>query len=103
MPRKILVCASLIALAACGGGGKSALVDACVDEGEDKKDCACMADKLEEQLSPRAFEAVVLGATGKEEEAEKMMEDLGMAEAVALGGAMISVIGECGITGFAEP
>lgn len=101
MFRTILACASLLALTACGGGGgKSALVDACVEEGEERKDCACFADTLEEQLSPRAFEAIVLSATGKDEEAESIMEELGATEALAIGGAMLSVIPKCGVTGF---
>lgn len=100
MIRTTLVLAGVIALAACGGGGKSDLVEACVDEGETRKGCTCMADKLEEGLSPEAFEAMVLGATGKDEEAEAVLKELGMGEAMKTAGVMMRVAVECGVSGF---
>ena len=103
MWRKLWICAGAVALMSCGGGGgKAALIDACVDEGEDRKDCACMADKMEEGLSPRAFEAMVLSATGKDKEAEEAIEQLGMAEGIAIAGVMVAVVAECGVSGFGD-
>ncbi len=100
MPRTIIVVLGLLLASCGGGGGKSALVKACVDEGEERKSCECMAGKMEEGLSPRAFDAMVLSATGKDEEAEAAMEELGMTEGIAIAGVMMTVISECGISGF---
>ena len=100
MFRSISVVVSVLVLTACGGGGKSALIDACMEEGESRKDCACLADKMEEGLSPRAFEAMVLSATGKDEQAQAAMEELGMAEGIAIAGVMVTVVAECGVSGF---
>ncbi len=101
MFRCSLILATALFLSACGGsGGKSALIDACMEEGESKKDCTCMAEKMEEGLSPRAFEAMVLGATGKEEEAEALMKDMGVGEGMAVAGVMLTVVAECGVSIF---
>ena len=100
MIRSILICTGALVLISCGGGGKSALVDSCMDEGESKEDCKCMADVLQQNLSPKAFSAVVLNAQGKDKEAEQAMQDLGMTEALAVAGAMVKVVTECGVSGF---
>lgn len=100
--RSILITASAFALMSCGGGGVSALVDACVEDGESKKDCTCMAEKLEESVSPKAFEAIVLDAQGREEAANAAMKELGMADAMAVAGAMFKVATECGVAGFGD-
>ncbi len=101
MIRSLLICTGLLAITACGGGGgKADLVKACMDEGEDREGCECMAQELEEGLSPRAFEAMVLSATGKDEEAEAAMKDLGMTDAIAVAGSMITVATKCGVSGF---
>lgn len=103
MFRHSLAIAAVCVLSACGGGGgKSALIDACVEEGESKKDCTCMAETMEEGLSPKAFEAMVLGATGKEEEAEALMEEMGMSEAMSVAGVMLNVVAKCGVSGFGD-
>ena len=100
MIRSALALAAVLTLTACGGGGKSALIDACMEEGESKKDCTCLAEKMEEGLSPRAFEAMVLGATGKEEEAEALMKEMGVGEGMAVAGVMMTVVAECGVSLF---
>ena len=102
MLRNLLLGTSLLALSACGGGGKSALIEACIEQGDSKDHCACMADKLEEGLSPEAFDAMVLGAQGKDEESEAAMNELGLGEAMATGGVMIGAIAACGIKNFTD-
>ena len=100
MLRNKLLIVYMIALTACGGGGKSALINACVEQGDTKKDCACMAEKLEEGLSPAAFDAMVLGAKGNEEAAEAAMKELGIGEAMKIGAVMLTVFASCGVTSF---
>ena len=101
MMRKLIIISAVFFITACGGGGgKGALIKACMEEGEDKKDCECMAEQMEQGLSPRAFEAMVLSATGKDEDAEAIIEELGMTEGIAIAGVMMKVVSECGISGL---
>ncbi|MEM6626770.1 MAG: hypothetical protein AAF719_08710 [Pseudomonadota bacterium] len=99
--RLILGAAASLILGACGGGGgKSVLVSSCVDEGESRENCQCLATKLEEGLSPKAFDAVVLGAQGKDAQAEEAMKDLSMSDAMTMAGVMLGATQQCGMTGF---
>lgn len=100
MLRTIAICVAALTLSGCGGGGKAVIIDTCMEEGDSKEDCVCLAQVLEENLSPRAFEAMVLQAQGKDEEAEKVTDSLGMTEALSIASAMIEVMSECGVSGF---
>jgi hypothetical protein len=68
---KILAVMALgAALAGCSGGnaaGKTAMVDSCVKESQDKKMCSCMVDELEKGLDKETFAAITTAAAKGEE------------------------------------
>ena len=103
MLRTVLITLGLLGMTACGGGGgKSALVDACIEQGDSREACTCMADKMEEGLSPEAFEAMVLGAQGKDDEAQALMENIGIGEGMKIAALMVTVVAECKISVFGK-
>jgi hypothetical protein len=99
MIRIAMAAAAAAALAsACGGtgGDKAAIVAACTKDGESQKNCDCVATELEKSLDKDAFHAMALGAQGKEEEANKIVNalpmDKKMATATAAMGAMMKCV-----------
>ncbi|MDZ4760158.1 MAG: hypothetical protein SGJ21_03705 [Alphaproteobacteria bacterium] len=80
MSRLLLVLVFALASGACGaaggGGGKAVLSSRCVEDGNDKKACDCMATETENALDPEVFEAMVLAAQGKDDEADAAMQKL---------------------------
>ncbi len=94
------VAAAGLALSACsGGGGKAALVEACVNDGQEKKTCDCMADEFEQKLDKDVFNALVLGAQGKDEEAEKILSELPMEKQFSVATAAMEATMKCGLGG----
>ncbi len=74
----VLASASLLVLAACGGGGDhAAIVDACMAEnGADQKTCDCMADTAEKELSGPLFSKLAKAAREGGEGANDVMAEL---------------------------
>ncbi|RIJ14380.1 hypothetical protein [Henriciella mobilis] len=71
--------ASLLFIAACGGGGndKQAIVDACVADGSsDQATCECMADAAEKNLDGKLFSMLADAARDGSEATEEIMGDL---------------------------
>lgn len=91
------IAAALLATAcgAAAGGGKAALVDACVDGGEDKKTCECVANELEKNADKDAFRAMTLEAQGKTEEAEKIISGLPMDKQISVATAAMGAMMKC--------
>lgn len=96
---KYAIAASMMALglAACGGGGsggKSTLVDKCVEEGESKEACTCQVNALEEALGSDNLNKLVSLAEKDDEAAAEamMMEIMGEdpAAAMKMGTAMMA-------------
>lgn len=79
---KYALTASMLALglAACGGGGGSAkatLVDACIEDGQDKDACSCQVNALEEALGSDTLKKMADLAEGEDEAAaEKLMMEI---------------------------
>jgi hypothetical protein len=92
----LAVCAAA-SLAACGaaGGGKSAMVTKCVDGGEDRKVCTCVADEMEKTLDKEIFQAMLLEAEGKSEEAQKIMSALPLGKQLSAATGMMGVMAKC--------
>lgn len=98
MTKSLLAAVGLLALAACGGPNK-ALVDSCVADGMAKADCDCLATEAEKQMDKDVFDAVVLMAEGKEDEANAMMEKMPIEKRFSVATGMISVMGACSVEG----
>lgn len=97
MKTVILAAVAAFALTACGGaGGKSALVASCKKDGNDDKTCNCMADEMEKGLDKKTFAAIVKAASGKEEDAQKAMQELPAEEAMKAMPVMMGVAVKCG-------
>lgn len=92
-----LMTAAMFGLAACGQSDKTKMVKACVADGNDKKVCTCMADKLEASLSEETF-AVVAAASVSEEGADvSMLEELPPMEQMSVGINMMEAAVACGV------
>jgi hypothetical protein len=83
------------ACGAVGGGDKAAIIAACTKEGESQKNCECVANEFEKALDKDAFHAMALGAQGKEEEADKIMNALPMDKQMAMATAAMGVMMKC--------
>ncbi len=90
--------AAALLAAACGaaaGGGKGALVAECVEGGEEKKTCECVANELEKNADKDAFRAMTLEAQGKTEEAEKIISALPMDKQISVATAAMGAMMKC--------
>ncbi|MEE9381718.1 MAG: hypothetical protein V3V03_09945 [Hyphomonadaceae bacterium] len=82
MKYAFLATTMMFGLAACGGGGgKAALVKACMDDGDEtKENCVCMADAAEDALDKPLFNKLVAAAKSGEDGVEAMVGELSPAE-----------------------
>jgi hypothetical protein len=92
MTKYILAAVAALALTGCGGmgGGKGAMVKACVDSGETEANCTCIADSLEKNLDKETFALVSNAMAAGEEQGNKMMEELPADKQGAVMGALMS-------------
>jgi len=78
--KKILAVMALgAALASCSGGtaaGKTAMIDSCVKESQDKKKCSCMVDELEKGLDKETFAAITTAAAKGEELSQEYLQSM---------------------------
>ncbi|MEO1475056.1 MAG: hypothetical protein AAFS13_01630 [Pseudomonadota bacterium] len=86
----------VLALASCGGGGgKQALVDACVEEGESRENCTCVADLAEENLEADLFKKVVDAVQSGDSDLQGLGSNLTPAEIGQLTTFGLSVATSC--------
>jgi hypothetical protein len=98
MIRIVMTAAAAALLAsACNAaaGGKGALVAECVEGGEEKKTCECVANELEKNADKDAFRAMTLEAQGKTEEAEKIISALPMDKQISVATAAMGAMMKC--------
>ncbi|MFC7291351.1 hypothetical protein [Hirschia litorea] len=93
MRKIILLSIATLTLAACGGGGKASIVKSCVDEGESKKTCTCLADAIEENTDEKTFKLIAKAA--KSGGMEEGLEDLPMDKKMALAMTMVGAATKC--------
>lgn len=96
MNKVILAGAALLALGACDTPNKP-LVDSCLADGYDKKVCECLAKEAKKQLEPDVFNAMVMMAEGKEEEANAAMEAMPIEKRFSVASGMFTVMGACSV------
>jgi hypothetical protein len=98
MNKMVFVAAvAALGLAACGGGGKQALVNSCVKEGTDKKVCTCTIDEAEKNMDKKAFAALTKAAAKGEGAMDNAMGDLPMDQQMAAGMALVGAAMKCGM------
>jgi hypothetical protein len=75
----LLAILALVALPCCSpnAAGREAITNRCVAGGEKLEVCECFAEESSRRLEKPMFELVVLGAQGRESEAEEVMKSLG--------------------------
>jgi hypothetical protein len=98
MIRIVMTAAAAALLAsACdaSAGGKGALVADCVENGEEKQTCECVANELEKNADKDAFRAMTLEAEGKTEEAEKIISALPMDKQISVATAAMGAMMKC--------
>ena len=90
MKKFVFAAVAAVALTACGGSPKVAMVKACTDSGESDANCTCIGDSLEKNLDKETFKAVATAMAGGEEAGNKMMEELPAEKQGAVMGALMS-------------
>lgn len=96
--RAVLVIPTLvILLAGCGGQSDTAkLVKACMQDGEaTRAQCDCFATQAEETLSPELLSKLADAIEDDEASNSEIMADIGMEDAGALMGFVLSVGTTC--------
>lgn len=98
---RIVMAAGAAALfaSACSAaaGDKAALIESCKKEGESAKTCECVAGEFEKNLDKDAFHAMALAASGKEEEADKIMNALPMDKQMQMATAAMGAMMKCAV------
>jgi hypothetical protein len=90
--------AALVLSSACGavgGSDKQAIIDECVKQGDDRKQCECIATAMETHMDKELFHAAALEAQGKSEEAQKLAEKIGPDKAMASATAAMGPMMQC--------
>ncbi|MEM9667362.1 MAG: hypothetical protein AAF950_00425 [Pseudomonadota bacterium] len=87
---------SAFLVAACGaGGGKSAIVKACMDEGETRENCTCMADVAEEELDEELFGLLAKAAKSSDEGLGDLGSEMTLAQAGQFMSFGVNVASRC--------
>ena len=89
--------AAVVLASACNaaGGDKQALIDECVKQGDDRKQCECIATAMETHMDKDLFHAAALEAQGKSDEAQKLAEKIGPDKAMASATAAMGPMMQC--------
>ena len=89
--------AAAVLASACSaaGGDKAAIIAACTKDGDNQKNCECVATELEKTLDKDAFHGFALGAQGKQEESEKILKALPMEKQMAMATAAMGAMIKC--------
>lgn len=97
MRMAILAGALALAVTACGGtgGGKASIVKSCMDSGEDREMCTCLADGLEKNLDAKTFNTVAKAMAQGDEKGGEIINDLPAGEQSKIMGAMMSTGMQC--------
>jgi len=96
----LAVVSCLFLLSACAGSDHAVIVDACVEQGESKESCTCAADLAKEKLSPETFATMGKIARAGEESSAEFLQNMGIADAVALAAVAVEAGQTCKISGL---
>jgi hypothetical protein len=88
-----------VTLAACSRtpDDREVIVNACVEDGSSQEACECMAGEAETALSEEGRQVLVLGAQGKDQEAQTLMQSMPLDQQLAFGTFAFEAIDKCGI------
>ncbi len=90
--------AALLASACSGAGGdKAAFIAGCVKEGETQKTCECVGAEFEKSLDKNIFHAMALQASGKGEEADKIVNALPADKQMSMATAAMGAMMKCAV------
>lgn len=87
-------------LAACSPSDHSVLVDACLETGQSKKDCTCVADIAEDKLSKEIFASVAKVARTDTDKSRAFLETLSVDDSLALVLVATEAATSCKISGL---
>jgi hypothetical protein len=96
--KKILVATALgLALAACSptGAGKTAMVDSCVKEGQDKALCTCMVNEFEKNLDKETFAALTKAAASGQDVSDDFVQNMKPEQMASFMAATMAVGQKC--------
>ncbi|PKP80686.1 MAG: hypothetical protein CVT79_13780 [Alphaproteobacteria bacterium HGW-Alphaproteobacteria-18] len=101
MRMAILAGALALAVTACGGtgGAKASMVKSCIDAGEDKAMCTCLADGLEKNLDAKTFSTVAKAMAQGDDKGGEIIEKLPADQQGKIMGAMMSTGMQCAFGG----
>ena len=95
MKRLLLVVTGGLILASCGQSDYNTLVDACVEGGEKRSQCTCMADIAQDKLSPEAFATFADLVKQGENANVSELENMSPADMLAIGTVGVEAASTC--------
>lgn len=95
MKRIAITALSFGVMSACGGGDYQTIVDACVDGGESKSECSCMANVAKEQLTPEALGKFADLVSEGENAGSEVLENISLADMTTFAAVGIEVSRVC--------
>lgn len=101
MKAGIIAGMAALALAACGAGGPSdreVLVNSCTSEGEAEATCGCIADALENNLTPELFSRTANAVGRESKDMMTFVAELTVQEQLAFS-AVLDDMFACSLTG----
>lgn len=91
--------AAALLASACTPDGKGVLVQSCVKDGQDQKTCDCIATAMQKNMDPQLFQAAVLQAQGKNDEAEKVAKAVSADKAMESASKAMAPMLQCAMGG----
>lgn len=95
MKRLLLASFGALILASCGQSDYNTLVDACVEGGEARAKCTCMADIAQDKLSPEAFETFAELVKQGENADVSELENMSPGDMLAIGTVGVEAASTC--------
>lgn len=98
MKKLVLTAAATLTLAACQqDAAQKALVQSCVADGLPEATCTCLARESKKSMDPEVYKAISLSVTGKEDEANAIMEKLPIDKRFQAGSGIHGAMAACAV------
>lgn len=93
----LLAAAGALLLAACEDKQQAALVNSCVADGMPKDTCGCLAKETKKAVDADAYNAMVLVAQGKSEQANALMEKMPIEKRFTVATGTVTAMDKCAV------
>lgn len=96
----IAIVMSSLWLAACARSNHALLVSACVEEGQSRADCTCLADLAKEQLSDETYSTLTTLSQAKDKLDRDFLGEMSISQAAELARFALEAGQSCKISGM---